>query len=110
MSELFVKFEDGDVYVEGEQAFNLTNTSEILDYVEHLLNNQVVKWVDITEGQPVEGKYYWVQFPDGEIKMCQYNDYKQYGGHSDYWQGDDRIDVKLKATKFIEIIKPEGVK
>ena len=64
------------------------------------------KWIDIVDGEPVEGKHYWVQFPDGEIKMCQLNDYKKHGCQYNYWQGRDGNDIKLKATKFIEIIKP----
>lgn len=112
--KLIVCDQSGHVYF-GEDDFQFelyNNQHEIVEYVQSLLDAAEPKWIDITDDNYdlSEGKYYWVQFPDGKIKMCQLNDYRQYGAFVNYWQGADGNDVSLELTKYIEILKPEASK
>ena len=64
-------------------------------------------WVNTVKNPPVcEKTNYWVKFPNGKILMMQLNDYKQYGGPVNYWQGRDNIDKPMDDTFYIEITKP----
>ena len=114
MSELFVKFEDGSVFVEGDHAFNLHDNCEVLDYVEHLLvkNERLEpKWfqTENCEYPDLEDGHVdvWV-FANGEVQHATYHNPSM---DNCWFELDDgQSDLFNYWCEYIVPAKPEGVK
>ena len=67
------------------------------------------QWIKVSYIEPEnEESQYWVLYGDKVIK-ASLNDYKQYGGNSNYWSysGSDQA---MTGTSYIELKKPEPPK
>jgi len=70
-----------------------------------------MEWLN-TRGSPElsERNYYWVSFPCGSVIICQFNDYRQFGGNVNYWQDNTGTDHPMDKTKYQLIEKPRPPK
>lgn len=64
-------------------------------------------WIQTSEKEPTSTDgMYWVKFEDGNVQMCYLNDYKKFGGWSNYWQDLGHDDHPMENTEYIFIKKP----
>ena len=64
-------------------------------------------WISVDDKYPVSEKpMYWVLFPCGNLIMCRFNNYKQFGGFTNYWQNLSHNDLPMYETSYIEVKQP----
>ena len=79
----------------------------LIDVIGVAMDKQADNWVSVDDIEPTSERVkYWVLFPDGSVIFCNMNDYKQYGGNTNYWQDFSYSDHCMTGTKYIEVVAP----